>query len=55
VLLLKAALARLERYPAHFGGISVDVLCDDIREWLQALDAGAPALQLSSARIRVEL
>jgi predicted metal-dependent hydrolase len=53
-LLLKAALARLERYPAHFGGISVDVLCDDIRESSQALDAGASALQLSSARICVE-
>src|SRR5271156_2586866 len=54
-LLLKAALARLEPYPAHFGGISIDMLCDDIREWLQALDAGAPALQLSTARICVEL
>ena len=53
-LLLKAALARLERYPADFGGISVDVLCDDIREWLQALDAGKPALQLTSARICVD-
>src|SRR5271163_3794242 len=39
-LLLKAALARLDRYPAHFGGISLDVLCNDIREWLQSLDAG---------------
>ena len=54
-LLLRGALARLERYPAHFGGISVDVLCDDIREWLQALDAGTPALQLSSVRICVDL
>jgi predicted metal-dependent hydrolase len=36
-LLLKAALARLERYPAHFEGISVNVLCDDIRESLLAL------------------
>ena len=54
-LLLKAALERLERYPAHFGGISVDVLCDDIREWLQALEAGTPVLQLSSARISVDL
>ena len=53
-LLLKAALARLERYPDHFGGISVDVLCDDIREWLQALDAGTPTLQLTSARICVD-
>ena len=53
-LLLKAALGRLERYPARFGGVFVDVLCDDIREWLRMLDAGAPSLQLSSARICVE-
>jgi hypothetical protein len=31
VLILKAALARHERYPTHCGGISVDVLCDEIR------------------------
>ena len=54
-LLLKAALTRLERYPAHFGGISVDALCDDIREWLQAPEAGTPVLQLSSVRISVDL
>jgi uncharacterized protein len=53
--LLKAALGRLERYPVCFGGISVGLLCDDIREWLQALDAGTPALQLSFPRICVEL
>jgi uncharacterized protein len=53
-LLLKAALGRLERYPAHFGGISVDVLRDDIREWLLVLDAGARSRQVSSARICVE-
>jgi predicted metal-dependent hydrolase len=53
-LLLKAALGRLERYPVRFGGISVDALCDDIREWLQALDTGAPSLQVSSVRICVE-
>jgi predicted metal-dependent hydrolase len=29
--LLHAALRRLERYPACFGGISVTVLCSDIR------------------------
>jgi uncharacterized protein len=50
--LLQAALGRLERYPAYFGGISVALLCNDIREWLQALEAGAPAPQLGSARIR---
>jgi predicted metal-dependent hydrolase len=44
-LLLQAALGRLERYPARFGGIPVTVLCDDIRAWLQALEGGAPAFQ----------
>src|ERR1700723_4115537 len=41
--LLQAALRRLEPYPASFGGISVILLCIDIRQWLQALEAGAPA------------
>ena len=53
-LLLKAALGRLERYPVRFGGISVDALRDDIREWLLVLDAGARSRQVSSARICVE-
>jgi hypothetical protein len=50
-LLLQAALGRLQRYPARFGGISVTLLCDDIREWLQALETGVPACQFSSVRI----
>ena len=53
-LLLRAALGRLERYPACFGGISVVLLCNDIREWLQALETGALAPQLGSPRIRAE-
>jgi hypothetical protein len=53
--LLQAALGRLERYPACFGGISITLLCNDIREWLQALETGAPAPQLTSARICAEL
>jgi hypothetical protein len=53
--LLRAALGRLERYPARFGGISVTLLCNDIREWLQALETGAPTPQLTSARIYAEL
>lgn len=52
--LLRAALRRLERYPACFGGISVVLLCNDIREWLQALETGALAPQLSFARIGAE-
>jgi hypothetical protein len=50
--LLRAALRRLERYPGEFGGISVDLLCDDIRVWLQALEMNAPAPQPGVARIK---
>ena len=52
-LLLQAALGRFERYPARFGDISVTLLCNDIREWLQALEAGAPEPQLGPVRIHV--
>jgi len=51
-LLLQAALHRLERYPARFGGVSVTLLCSDIRKRLQALEAGDLAPQLVTARIR---
>ncbi len=51
-LLLQAALHRLERYPARFGGVSVSLLCSDIRQRLQALEAGDLAPQLVTARIR---
>jgi uncharacterized protein len=49
--LLRAALGRLERFPAYFGGISVDLLRSDIRTWLQVLDTAAPAPQASPVRI----
>ena len=49
--LLQAALRRLERYPACFGGISVTVLCSDIRERIQALNANEPTPELARARI----
>ena len=51
VLLLQAALGRFERYPAHFGGVSVTLLCSDIREWLQALEAGTPVPHPAPVRI----
>jgi predicted metal-dependent hydrolase len=51
MLLLQAALRRLDRYPPGFGGISV-TLCHDIRERLHMLEAGEPASQLLSPRIR---
>jgi predicted metal-dependent hydrolase len=49
--LLQAALGRLEPYPASFGSISVTLLCKDIREWLNAIEMGAPAPQCGAARI----
>lgn len=51
--LLQAALRRLESYPPYFEGVRVTLLCDDIREHLQALAAGTPAASsLPSARIQ---
>jgi predicted metal-dependent hydrolase len=50
--LLQAALRRLEPYPAYFGGISVTLLCSDIRKRLQALNSDEPALGLAPPRIR---
>jgi uncharacterized protein len=52
MLLLQAALRRLDGYPPGFGGISVTLLCHDIRERLRMLEAGEPASQLLSPRIR---
>jgi predicted metal-dependent hydrolase len=49
--LLNAALRRLETYPPHFGGISVALLRNDIRDRLHALDADQPTPQLAPARI----
>jgi uncharacterized protein len=49
--LLQGALGRLEDYPASFGSISVTLLCNDIREWLKALELGAPAPQFGFVRI----
>lgn len=51
-LLLQAALRRLDRYPPGFGGISVTLLCSDIRECLRTIEAGESVSQLLSARIR---
>ena len=52
VLLLQAALRRLDLYPDSFGGISVAPLCGEIRERLRMLEAGESASQLRSPRIR---
>jgi predicted metal-dependent hydrolase len=52
VLLLQAALRRLDRYPPGFGGISVTLVCDDVRECLRTLEAGETELQIVSPRIQ---
>jgi uncharacterized protein len=52
ILLLQAALRRLDLYPASFGGISVALLCSEIRERLRSLEAGDPASQLIPPKIR---
>jgi len=52
ILLLQAALRRLDRYPEFFGGISVRLLCRDIRERLRMLEAGEPGSRLVSPRIQ---
>jgi uncharacterized protein len=50
--LLRAALRKLEHYPANFGSVSVDVLCNDIRVWLRALDEGGEAPSFGFARLQ---
>lgn len=44
--LLQGALRRLDRHAPSFGGISVKPLCEEIRDWLRALeeDQGPPRL-----------
>ncbi len=51
MLLLQAALRRLDRYPESFGGISLSALRDDIRDRLRTLEVGEPASQLLSPKI----
>jgi uncharacterized protein len=50
--LLQGALRRLDGYPSKFGGVAVDLLRDDIRTWLEALQAEAPRPAFGCPRIR---
>ena len=52
VLLLQAALRRLDLYPSSFGGIAVASLCEEIREQLRMLEAGEPSSQLTSPQLQ---
>jgi hypothetical protein len=53
VSLLRAALCRLDKYPASFGGIALARVCSEIRSWLDALETASqpclpPVLRLDS-------
>jgi len=54
-LLLKAALGRIEPYPACFGGISAGLLCNDIRGCLRALEAGEGSHEITPPGIGLVL
>ena len=50
--LLQAALRRLESYPECFAGLPVTMLRQDIHQRLQALEAGAAAIEITAIRIQ---
>ena len=52
--LLRAALRRLEPHSPCFGGISVTPHCQEIREWLKALEAGDPLSNPPFPRIQLD-
>jgi uncharacterized protein len=49
--LLRAALSRLEAYPENFGGLSLALLRQDIRDRLISLEVGQSSAELVRARI----
>lgn len=52
MLLLHAALRRLEPCQDSFGGLAVGELCADVRDWLRVLENGDSERQLAPPRIR---
>ena len=50
--LLRAALRRLDAFPAAFGGIEVEDLRASVRAWLRALDREDPSLRPPIPQIR---
>jgi predicted metal-dependent hydrolase len=49
---LARSLHKLAAYPAEFGGIEAEPLRQDIKAWLQALEAADPATSLPAPKIR---
>jgi predicted metal-dependent hydrolase len=52
--LLQAALRRLDPRSPSFAGILVSPLCQEIREWLTALEAGEALSQLPFPKIQLD-
>jgi hypothetical protein len=50
--LLRAALRRLDEFPAGYGGIEVEELRESVRTWLLALDREDPSLRPQIPQIR---
>jgi hypothetical protein len=53
--LLKAALAKLESYPAQFEGVEVAALREQIGQWVQVLTADGPGAYPAFPLIRVDV
>ncbi len=50
--LLRAALRRLDSFPANYEGIAVEAVRESVRAWLRALDHEDTSPQLPIPRIR---
>ncbi len=50
--LLRAALRRLDPFPATYGGIEVEQLRTSVRAWLQALDGEGATVHLPFPTLR---
>lgn len=49
--LLRKALGRLERCTARFGGIDIPLLCEEVGEWIGAIESGAVTKPATTPRI----
>jgi len=52
--LMKAALRRLEAYPAFFGGIALGALREELSTWVLLLELGSPVSFKSVPRIELD-
>lgn len=50
--LLRAALRKLDGFPAVYEGIEVESVRESVREWLRVLDSGEQLMEMWVPRIR---